>query len=281
MIKINDKVVDIGYFPDGTLLLKEDPTDFSTIASGLFSNGMRTTINWNYENNEELVVLIFLTKHLRRIGFNRIELKMPYIPNARQDRVKSSKDVFTLKYFAEIINYLNFDKVTVLDPHSSVSEALINNLKIVTPYDYIKTAFDSINEKCVVSEENPLIVFFPDEGAMKRYSDLFNMPYAFGIKKRDWNTGKILGLDVSGATDKIKGSRVLIVDDICSRGGTFYHSAKKLKELGAKEIYLYVSHCENTILNGDLIYSTLVEKIYTTDSIFTKKHEKIEVIHFD
>lgn len=280
MIKINNKVVDISYFPDGTLCLKENPIDMPAIVSGLSGRGMKATINWNYENNEELVVLIFITKHLRRIGFARIELVMPYIPNARQDRVKSNIDVFTLKYFAEIINYLNFDKVTVLDPHSSVSEALIDNLKIVTPYDYIKTAFDLINEKCVVSEENPLIVFYPDEGAMKRYSDLFNMPYAFGIKKRDWNEGKILGLEVSGATDKIKGSRVLIVDDICSRGGTFYHSAKKLKELGAKEIYLYVSHCENTILDGDLIHSDLIETVYTTDSIFTKKHEKIEVIHF-
>ena len=281
MIKINNRVVDINYFPDGTLMLKENPIDLTTVASSFFSKGMKAKITWNYRNNEELVVLIFITKHLRRIGFTDIELVMPYIPNARQDRVKSDTDVFTLKYFAEIINYLNFDKVTVLDPHSSVSEALINNLKIVTPYEYIKKALNSINEKCVVSEENPLIVFFPDEGAMKRYSDLFSLPYAFGIKKRDWNTGKILGLDVSGATDKIKGSRVLIVDDICSRGGTFYHSAKKLKELGAKEIYLYVTHCESTILDSDLIYSTLVEKIYTTDSIFTKEHEKIEVIHCD
>ena len=281
MITINGKVVNIDYFPDGTLCLKENPTDNLMFLSSVLNGGKyKAVIKWNYENNEELVVLIFFTKHLRRIGFNHIELKMPYIPNARQDRVKSNKDVFTLKYFAEIINYLNFDKVTVLDPHSSVSEALFNNLKIETPYDYIKTAFDSINEKCVVSEENPLIVFYPDEGAMKRYSDLFALPYAFGIKKRDWNTGKILGLEVSGATDKIKGNRVIIVDDICSRGGTFYHSAKKLKELGAKEIYLYVSHCENTILDGDLIHSNLIETVYTTDSIFTKKHEKIEVIHF-
>ena len=49
-------------------------------------------------------------------------------------------------------------------------------------------------------------------------------------------------LVVAGATELIDGSRVLIVDDLCSRGGTFYHSAKKLKELGAKEIYLYISH---------------------------------------
>ena len=123
-----------------------------------------------------------------------------------------------------------------------------------------------------------LLMFYPDEGAMKRYSGMVKLPYAFGIKKRDWETGKILGLDVSGNVDDIAGKNILIVDDICSRGGTFYHSAKKLKELGANKIYLYVSHCENTILDGDLLTSDLVEKVYTTDSIFTKEHEMIEVI---
>ena len=42
---------------------------------------------------------------------------MPYIPNARQDRVKGPEDVFTLKYFANVINALGFRTVTVLDPH--------------------------------------------------------------------------------------------------------------------------------------------------------------------
>ena len=73
-------------------------------------------------------------------------------------------------------------------------------------------------------------------------------------------------------------TKVLIVDDICSRGGTFYHSAKALKNLGAGEIYLYVSHCENSILEGDLLTSNLVEKVFTTNSIFTKQHEKITVM---
>ena len=74
---------------------------------------------------------------------------------------------------------------------------------------------------------------------------------------------------------------MLIIDDICSKGGTFYHSAKKLKELGAKNIYLYISHCENTILQGDLLTSGLIERVFTTDSIFTKSHEKIEVMNYE
>ncbi len=114
-----------------------------------------------------------------------------------------------------------------------------------------------------------LVVFFPDEGAMKRYSDMINdMPYAFGIKKREWATGKILGLDIMNA-ELVKDKNVLIIDDICSRGGTFLHSAKALKAAGANRIFLYVTHAEKTMVDGEMYNDLdLVERIYTTDSIF-------------
>lgn len=255
MIKINGEIIDIKHFPDGTLLMK---------LKGI-SNPI---IQWNFESNEELVALIFLTRHLNSVGVKDITLFMPYIPNARQDRVKTDEDIFTLKYFAEIINTLNFKAVFVLDPHSAVSEALIENISIVSPDELITQT---------ISDCEPDILFYPDEGAMKRYLGMVTKEYVFGIKKRDWQNGKIEGLDVCGDIDKIKGKNVLIIDDICSRGGTFYHSANKLKELGANKIYLYVTHCENTIFEGELLKGDLIEKIYTTNSILTKNHEKIEV----
>jgi ribose-phosphate pyrophosphokinase len=275
MITLNGKPVDIGNFPDGTILMKQGKLLGAP------------TIHWRYENDREFLALIYLVKHLNRLGYDFIDLYMPYIPNARMDRVKHDEDVFTLKYFAELLNSLNFDTVTVLDPHSNVSEALINNLRVLSPKKYINRVLDDIKVRVEelynpmsfdVQKRCSLTVFFPDEGSMKRYSNSCDLPYAFGVKKRNWETGAIEGLDVEGATDLICGKDILIVDDICSRGGTFYHSAKKLKELGAKDIYLFVSHCEDTVLEGDLLKGDLIKKLYTTDSIFTKSHEKIEVL---
>jgi len=265
MILIENKIIEINKFPDGTLLLKEDISDN-------FKDFDKLTIKWFFENNEELVALIFLVKHIKSHGIKDIDLFMPYIPNARQDRVKNNEDVFTLKYFAEIINLLDFNSVSSLDPHSSVSEALINNMNIISPKKYIVQAIDEISDK-------DLIVFYPDEGAMKRYSNMLDMPYCFGIKNRDWKTGEIKDLSVVGELDLIKSSNVLIVDDISSRGGTFYHSACKLKELGANDLYLYISHCENTILKGDVLKDDLFKKVFTTNSIFTESHDLIEVFN--
>lgn len=276
MIKVNGEPVEIGSFPDGTILMKQGYDDVVSV-----------DIVWHYENERELVALIYLTKHLRRLGYYVIDLIMPYIPNARQDRVKNPEDIFTLKYFAEIINDLEFNNVIVLDPHSTVSEALFNDITIMSPKPYIETVIDKLNVQTTEvynpidfnpKTEYSLTMFYPDEGAMKRYVGMVNLPYAFGIKKRNWETGQIEGLEVAGAVDEIRGRDILIVDDICSKGGTFYHSAKKLKELGANNIYLYISHCENTILDGELLKGDLIKKVYTTDSIFTKNHYKIEVL---
>ena len=266
MIKIDNEIINIGNFPDGAMLVKYEPTvdqHFHHDAS----------IIWKYENDREFLCLMYLVKHLRAIGVDKIYLNMPYVPNARQDRVKTSEDVFTLKYFADLLNSLNLTEICVLDPHSSVTEALIDNLLVDTPEDYIRHAIDNL----MTDTGDDFLMFYPDEGAMKRYSGMVNAPYTFGIKKRNWETGKIEGLDVAGAVERVADKNILIIDDICSRGGTFYHRAKKLKELGAKKIYLYVTHCENTILEGELLTSGLIEKVYTTNSIFTKEHEMIEV----
>lgn len=268
MIFLNREPIETKYFPDNTLLLKQDYKLSSAC------------ISWYFENNEELVTLIFLTKHLRNKGVKLINLQLPYIPNARQDRVKTDEDVFTLKYFAEIINSLGFDKVYVRDPHSSVSTALIDRVAIEDIFYFIKTTLKKIEP--ISEKEKNITIFFPDEGAMKRYSEYTKMlsnQYFFGIKERDWETGTIKDLKVIGDINSIKDKKILIIDDICSYGGTFYHSAKKLKELGAKNIYLYVTHCENNILKGDLYKSGLVDKVFTTDSIFTERDDFVEVLN--
>lgn len=269
MIKLDDKIIVPEKFPDGTLLIKENVTKN-------FSDDRSANITWLFENNEELITLIYLTKHLNSHGIRNVHLKMPYIPNARQDRVKNDEDVFTLKYFAEIINSLNFTSASVLDPHSNVSEALFNNIIVESPKKYIEKAISEVEKEC-----GNVIAFYPDEGAMKRYSGMNNKPYVFGMKKRNWENGEICGLDVLGSTELVNDGNVLIIDDISSRGGTFYLSAKRLKELGANKIYLYVTHCENTIFEGEVIKGKEIEKVFTVRTIFTGSNEKIEVFDYE
>ena len=82
---------------------------------------------------------------------------------------------------------------------------------------------------------------------------------------------RLQALRVVNSTPWEKDKNILIVDDICSRGGTFYYSAKALKEYGVGDIYLYVSHLENSVHDGDMIKSGLIKKVFSTNSIYRKK----------
>lgn len=259
MFKIDGVPVEIGRYPDGTPRLN------------IAAASETATIEWYYEKDEEMI-LFFIANHLKEIYSVRSQtLFMPYIPHARMDRVKSPQEVFTLKHFCAFINAMGFDKVIVRDAHSDVSLTLLNNV-VSEPVDNI---IKELAQRLLDPRKD--IVFYPDEGSRRRYDGMVGFPCAFGAKRRDWNTGMIQGTDINGGVPPSPFD-VLIIDDISSYGGTFLHSAKKLKELGADKIYLYVTHCEDSILKGELIGSGLLERIYTTKSIYTGDHPLIEIM---
>ncbi len=272
MIKVNGEVINIEHFPDGT----------QRLSVGLAGDDGNRTIEWRYEKEEEFSTLIFTAKHLRNDPATKsLKLKMSYLPNARMDRIHNRSEVFTLKGFADVINWLNFDSVTVLDIHSNVGAALINNIIHESPKVFIQKAINTIN----MNNGGGLILYFPDEGAAKRYSDMFKgYKYCYGEKKREWYTGKILGLDIKSNDIDLSNKIVLMIDDIISYGGSLYYSANALKDKGVGKIYAYATHTENSILDkekGTLIKSledNTVERLFTTDSIFTGSHEKIKVM---
>lgn len=111
-----------------------------------------------------------------------------------------------------------------------------------------------------------------------------NNKYCYGEKIRDWDTGKILGLNVKTNGIDLKDKTVLMIDDIISYGGSLYYSALKLKEFGVRRIYAYASHTENSVLNrkkGTLIKALddhTVERLYTTDSLYNGVNDHITVL---
>ena len=275
MIRVSGEIVKINKFPDGTPRIN---LDVENIKEDEYDGRPCILIDWFYENNDEMFYLMLIKKHLERHLTNvDYYLFMPYIPNARMDRVKNDDEVFTLKYFCDFINSLNFSRVYVLDAHSDVSTALLNNCENDSPRDYIKDAIRQISDD--------IVLYFPDAGAAKRYSDLFpEIMYCYGEKKRDWKSGKILGLDIRSNGIDLNGKTVLMIDDIIAYGGSLFYSANALKENGVDKIYAYATHTENSILDrekGTLIKSlenNTVERLFTTNSLFSGKHDKITVL---
>ena len=306
MIYVNNKKVDIKHFPDGTQMLFEAGID-DVINTPVRHSVMFFNFKWIYENDEELITIMYLLRHYREkipvpyLAITKFRLTMDYLPNARMDRTKDDSEVFTLKYFCDFINSLKFDEVVVLDPHSNVGVALLNNVTVKSPEVYIKNALDDIEGKYIDGGKEyggKTVIYFPDEGAMKRYKDMRcfkGHEIIYGMKEREWSTGQIKGikiLDQDGhdlgdylAHSRIEGKVVLMVDDIISYGGTLAYSADALRNLGASAVYAYASHTENSVLDeehGTLIKrlnSGVVDELFTTPSLYSGNHGRITVIN--
>ena len=286
MITINGIEIVRKTFPDGSLCLLD-------LNNSLLYPNKNYEIVWLYEGDYEIFMLICIVKHLRSKMYNNVSfnLTMPYVVNSRLDRTHSDNEVFTLKYFAEIINDLKFNKVVIVDPHSIVSEALIDNVCVLRPHNIID---DAISKMRSLNEfKRKLVIYFPDDGAYKRYKDMpcfKNFNCIYGKKERDWETGKILGIEIydkngSKLTNEIENCDVLMVDDIISYGGTLAYSADKLKEMGAAHISAYATHVENSVLDeekGTLLKrykDNIIDTVYTTNSIYHGNHPMVEVIY--
>ena len=286
MITVNGIEIVRKTFPDGSLCLLD-------LDNSLLNPNQNYEIVWLYEGDYEIFMLICIVKHLRSKMHNNVSfnLTMPYVVNSRLDRTHSDNEVFTLKYFAEIINDLKFNKVLIVDPHSIVSEALIDNVCVLRLHNIID---DAINKMRSLNEfKRELVIYFPDDGAYKRYKDMpcfKNFNCIYGKKERDWETGKILGIEIydkngSKLTNELENCNVLMVDDIISYGGTLAYSADKLKEMGAAHISAYATHVENSVLDeekGTLLKrykDKIIDTVYTTNSIYHGNHPMVEVIY--
>lgn len=262
MLYLNGEKIEVKKFPNGECLINSE---------NLKLKSAHNEIKVIFENDEDITHLIFLKGHLDELKIN-CNLILPYMPYSRMDRTEGTR-VFTLKHLCRLINNLNFDSVTIYEPHSDVSTALLDRVKVVDMSKILaKELLEELNHGF-----DAVYLVYPDAGAAKRYGNEIDYEKILTANKdRDFQTGYIKNLQINGTVES-KSFKAIIVDDLCSKGGTFMLTASKLKDMGATEIYLVVTHCEDTIFQGDLLKSDLITKIYTTNSILSKDHEKIKV----
>lgn len=205
-------------------------------------------IQSRFNSMNDLGVIAAATASLRIIGVKSIHLYIPYLLGARSDRkfVKGGNR-FLKDVIASSINHLNFESVTVLDPHSDVAENVIDRFEKIDNIQLVKYAFQDLKTK----GEDDLIIISPDAGAMKKIypaAQAVSVPNVIiASKHRNVATGEILSTEVPGLGQEPGRRRYVIIDDICDGGRTFTEIAKVIlnvrpKSIYGTEIYLVVTH---------------------------------------
>ena len=285
MIRINGGKFNDAEFHNGEVIF-EKPALISEV---------NNTIEMYFESNKDITALLFARQYLAEECPDAIcDLMMLYCPYERMDR-EINKQMFSMKYFAEIISKFNFSNVYILDPHSDVCVDQLKkagvNVYIVDLEGYVRN---------VIRQFNPDYICYPDKGAYNKYPKVLShidIPYFYGQKTRDLeNKGRIVNYELVDAPD-LTGKKVLIIDDICCLGGTAYNAATQMKLAGAKEVAFYISHCENGIFAGKILHpepcvpadsdvkqlpwagAYTIDKVYTVDTMMLNNtHENIIII---
>jgi len=207
----------------------------------------------------DLGILLVAVDAVKRLCIKNIELVIPYFPAARQDRVMVRGEALTVKVYANIINELKLDKVTIFDPHSEVTPALLNDCSVINNHSFISKVTQQLPKD--------LILVSPDAGALKKIHKLAGHLMDYEVlecgKSRDVKTGDLSGFKVP--VKNLDNCNCLIVDDICDGGGTFLGLAEELRKCNAGDLYLAVSH--GIFSKGTKTLLENFKTVFTTDSI--------------
>lgn len=243
-----------------------------------------TVVRARLTNSDQVMALLMLCDALRRDGELtgcKTILQIPYFPYARQDRVANDGESLSVAVMARLINGLGFDEVHILDPHSDVTPALVDNVRVIHAYQPVmRSAMRS--DRCRVACEEGIYVI-PDAGAEKKTRAFAR---EFGntrkplqaSKVRCTRTGQITETVLHDNGETYDGPQdFVIVDDICDGGRTPIELAKVIRaKHEVNSIHLHVSH--GIFSKGLDVLLEHIDTISTTDSFPQSEHSQLEVL---
>lgn len=224
--------------------------------------------------NDYLMELFIMADALRRASAKSISAILPYFGYSRQDRKDKARVPITARLVANLIETSGINRVLTMDLHSGQIQG------------FFDIAVDNLYGRPVLCEAfmklqlPKLIVLAPDLGAIKiarAYANQLNGDFAV-MDKRRINSQEVEILSIIG---DVKNKNVLLVDDMCSTGGTMIKAAASCRKAGANKIFaafthgLFVKNALNDLFESD------IEKIFVSDSIPLEKSvssKKLEVV---
>ena len=223
--------------------------------------------------NDNLMELLICIDALRRSSVKNITAVIPYFGYARQDRKVVSRTAISAKLVSNLITNSGANRILTVDLHAGQIQGFFD-----IPVDNLFTTpiFARHIKKNI--KNNNLICVAPDVGGVERARALgrkINAGIAI-VDKRRSAPGKSEVMNVVG---NVNNKICIIVDDIIDSGGTIVNAVKALKNKGAKDVYVYITHA---VLSGsavEKINKSSIKKLIVTDTIDNsakiKKRSKI------
>lgn len=175
---------------------------------------------------------------------HRITVIMPFLYEGRQHK-RNGRESLDCAYALEELSAMgvkNFVTFDAHDPRVQNAAPLCGFDNFTPPYQFIRSLLDV--EKDLIIDKEHLVVISPDEGALDRavyFANVLGVNTGMFYKRRDYSTvvnGKnpIVAHEFLG--DSLEGKDVIIIDDMISSGESMLDTAKQLKKMHAKRVFI-------------------------------------------
>ena len=205
---------------------------------------------------------------------HRINVIMPFLYEGRQHKRNGRESLDCAYALTElrdmgVNNLITFD---AHDPRVQNATPLTGFDNFLPPYQFIKALLNA--EIDLLVDKDHLLVISPDEGALDRaiyFASVLGVDTGMFYKRRDYSTivnGKnpIVAHEFLG--DNIDGKDMIIIDDMISAGGSMLDTAKQLKEMNARRVFICTTFGLFTdgLASFDKAYENgYFDKVITTD----------------
>ena len=174
----------------------------------------------------------------------RITAIIPFLYESRQHK-RTARESLDCALALQELTAMGVDNIITFDAHDprvQNSTPLNGFDNFTTPYQFIKSLLNS--EDDMIVDKDHLLVISPDEGALDRaiyFASVLGVDTGMFYKRRDYSTivnGKnpIVAHEFLG--DNIEGKDIIIIDDMISSGGSMLDTAKQLKAMKARRVYI-------------------------------------------
>ena len=174
----------------------------------------------------------------------RVNVIMPYLYESRQDIRNGRESLDCATALQELVS-MGVENIITFDAHDPrvANAAPLNGFDNFTPpYQFIRSLLR--HEKDLVIDKDHMTVISPDEGALDRavyFSSVLGVDTGMFYKRRDYSrvvNGKnpIVAHEFLG--DSLKGRDVVVIDDMIASGGSMIDTAKQIKQMGAKRVFI-------------------------------------------
>ena len=208
----------------------------------------------------------------------RITVIMPMLYEGRQHKRGSRESLDCALALQELCEFMGVDNILTFDAHDPrVCNAipLKGFENVYTTYQMIKALVNNTPDLKIDKEH--LMIISPDEGGMNRavyYSSVLGLELGMFYKRRDYSRvvkgrNPIIAHEFLGSN--VEGKDMIVVDDMISSGESMLEVARKLKGMGARNIYVCCAFglfCNGLGLFDKAYEEGAISRVFTTNLIY-------------